>query len=440
MDSGSKCLIIEDEKNGISDFSKVLCSVLPSFQADSEQREKEWLAIPLNMPKPESGRSASDKDKDEYYFNQFNAFWAGNAICPKSFEDAYRLVNAIGAGEEYELIFIDRNLENYHDIKNGNEIQIDEKKFTKTFFEGLNGFAGDFLFLMLVNAGVPIEKICFLTANNDASIEDMEKSLFLQKKLPPKIISKTDKGYKEVKEILNDCQKAKIRFGYKELFENKKVCDIFGENINKFIAILAKQSKHENSSKDDGNTLRKMLEDVVPYIAVKFFSCKWKPGSSVSVRNFLNSQSDYKAKLPNKEHWDMYQNWLKLSVELGRFPISTKDQKYIENTYFPNLEKATGIKKDKKDAEKIIKYSTAKVLHLLYDHFYRDNSSTNIPKYIFSYIDNIYTVTSEVSSHGPNDKTTDGLSPDGWSALLSGMLQIMQWVADTNPNPTSPQS
>jgi hypothetical protein len=62
------------------------------------------------------------------------------------------------------------------------------------------------------------------------------------------------------------------------------------------------------------------------------------------------------------------------------------------------------------------------------------------PKYIFSYMDNIYTVTSEFSAHGKNATTTNDLSPDGWSALLSGMLQIMQWVADTNPNPPPPQN
>ena len=56
------------------------------------------------------------------------------------------------------------------------------------------------------------------------------------------------------------------------------------------------------------------------------------------------------------------------------------------------------------------------------------------PQYIFSYTDCIYTVTSEFSAHGKNDRTTDDLSIDGWEALLSGMLQIMQWVADKNPN------
>lgn len=433
MDIGSKILVIEDERSGISDFSKSLCFSLLDSKEEQERRLCEWNAIPQNMPKTASGTSVSDEDKDEYYFNQFNNFWAGNAICPRSFEDAYRIVGAIGTGEEYSLIFIDRNLETYHDI--GRRIEIGDKEFSPEFFAGSNKFAGDYLFSMLATAGVPIEKICFLTANNDASIEELGKSLFLLNKLPPKIISKTDKGYKEVVEILNDCHKAKIRFLYKELFENKKVCDIFGENIDKFIAILAKQSKHENSSKDDGNTLRKMIEAVVSYIVDEVFSSKWKPGERHTVRNFLNSQSCYKTRLPDKCAWDMYQNWLKLSVELGHFPISTEDQNYIENTYFPNLEKGTGVKKGKEDAEEIIKYSTAKVLHLLYDHFYKDNLSPNIPKYIFSYIDNIYTVTSEVSSHGPNPNTTDGLSPDGWSALLSGMIQIMQWVADTNPNP-----
>ena len=66
-----------------------------------------------------------------------------------------------------------------------------------------------------------------------------------------------------------------------------------------------------------------------------------------------------------------------------------------------------------------------------------EEQTTPIPKFIFSYIDNIYTVTSEISAHGKNDKTTEGLCADGWSALLSGMIQIMQWVAETNPNKSS---
>jgi hypothetical protein len=51
------------------------------------------------------------------------------------------------------------------------------------------------------------------------------------------------------------------------------------------------------------------------------------------------------------------------------------------------------------------------------------------PKYIFSYIDNIYTVTSEWSAHGRNAQTTNDLTKEGWEALLNGMLQILQWVA-----------
>ena len=90
--------------------------------------------------------------------------------------------------------------------------------------------------------------------------------------------------------------------------------------------------------------------------------------------------------------------------------------------------------------DKLRQYDTARFLAALNQLYFGDPPKDLPPKYIFSYIDNIYTVTSELSAHGKNDKTTEGLSVDGWEALLSGMLQIMKWVADTNPNPKSPQS
>ena len=49
MDRGSKILIIEDERSGISAFSKILCSILPSSKGEREQKESKWDSIPENM-------------------------------------------------------------------------------------------------------------------------------------------------------------------------------------------------------------------------------------------------------------------------------------------------------------------------------------------------------------------------------------------------------
>lgn len=449
---GTKILFIEDDVKTLKEF---------------------WIAL------RETGNGWVDSsDSVPVDFAAFNKYFEDKnspvISITQSFSEAINIIKNINPNE-YGMIFIDRNLETYPDVAIKQIKVKDDATYSKDFFDFFDKYLGDYLYFRLVDAGVPKEKLCFLTANNPQANmpqTDFKTNLFVRHE--PQSISKltssrdtkeqsnvssfmaalnnpqvTDERLKiknkELIACLRELNETSVRFKYSNIFNNKKVNEIFKEdNILCFIAMLAKRYKDglraQYINPDDGILLRKMIEDVVSYIVVKFFSCQWPPGSIVSVRGFLNNQCNYKANLPSKDHWDMFQNWLKLSVELGHFPISTEDQNYIENTYFPNLEKNTGIKKVKKDAEEIIKYSTAKVLHLLYDHFYKGNSSPNIPKYIFSYIDNIYTVTSELSAHGKNTTTTKDLSPDGWSALLSGMIQIMQWVTDTNPNPTSPQN
>ncbi|MBQ7395630.1 MAG: hypothetical protein IJW08_03730 [Lentisphaeria bacterium] len=435
MDSGSKILIIDDERSGISDFSKALCVCLSSTEEEGKDRYDKWKAIDYQMPKPESGKSVSIKDRDEYYFNKFNDFWAGNAICPRSFEDAYRLVNAIGTGEEYNLIFIDRNLENYHDLKNGQEIQIDEKIFTKEFFQGINGFVGDYLFIMLKNSGVSLEKICFLTANNDASIEELKKSPYLHKKQLPEIIDKSENGYEELKIKLKYSHNAKIRFLYKDMFNNEKIQEIFGPYIENFIAVLSKRYKYGRNAKydkGDGILLRNMIEAVVAYIVETYFGSNPK---LQTCRDLLNAKdAKYNCYLVANKRKHLTAHWWRYIKETNTFPT---DQLNVEQWLLRNVDyykEPKNVEKASKDALSIINMTEQMKTWVTLIDFYKQQGNTSLlpHKYIFSYIDNIYTVTSELSAHGKNDKTTEGLSSDGWSALFSGMLQIMQWVAKEN--------
>ena len=440
MNNGSKIIIIEDEKSGINDFSKVLCLRLHKSEQEQNKSEKKWKAISQLMPKPQTNTEVNEKDKKEYYFNEFNKFWNGNAECPTSFKNAYELIESIGSGEDYEWIFIDRNLEFYHDIddvckEKNPDIKIGEKKFTKSFFEGIKKYVGDYLFIMLINAGVPIEKICFLTANSNNTIEELKESLYLHKEQIPQIIAKDDDGYENLKKILQNSHCAKIRFLYREIFNNKKVEDIFGPYIEDFITMLAERYKNGQVTfeRKNGIVLRNMIEAVVAYISEKYFNIP-----DLRCRDLLNNKIKYNIKF-NKE---LDLNLIPYSfnyVKQNNFPTQN-DQSKIENFLSRQKYYKNNQKKIPQDAEKIINISESlKISSILIQlsTLYRAKIENLPPKYIFSYIDNIYTVTSEISAHGKNDKTTEGLCADGWSALLSGMIQIMQWVADTNPNKSS---
>ena len=165
--------------------------------------------------------------------------------------------------------------------------------------------------------------------------------------------------------------------------------------------------------------------------------------SKKTIRNFLNcAEAKYNTKPkdygPTEKEKKLHNIWieiLKKNIKEGKI----NSLLWIENE---DLKKCfDGIdEKCEICLDNVINYDTARFLTALNLLYFGKPPKDLPPKYIFSYIDNIYTVTSEFSAHGKNDKTTDGLSPDGWSALLSGMIQIMQWVAKGNPNPTSPQS
>ena len=180
-----------------------------------------------------------------------------------------------------------------------------------------------------------------------------------------------------------------------------------------------------------------MIEAVVRDIAKTHFP----NDPDLSCRDVLNDKnSGYNLQ------YDKFvlKNWWHYFDLYKRLP-DNNDQTKIENDLKKQYPKYYNKdpKQAQKQAQKIIACSyEIKTLTALQLIFRNQSQYVDLPKYIFSYIDNIYTITSEFSAHGRNDKTTDaeGFSPDGWSALLSGMLQIMQWVADKNPNPPSYQN
>ena len=416
MRTGSKILFIEDESNLDNKIIDVL---------------------------EDAGLINGDVSDRETLNKQTN----GDIVIATSFQDAFKRITALGDGSEYEWIFLDRNLAEYEILSENSstlieyinndsvDFSIDDRIFSKKFFNGfVQGdlqrgqpklFVGDYLFIMLINAGVPVEKICFLTANNDASMEELTKSPYLHKKRLPEVIEKTPEGYKGLVKKLQHPHNAKIRFLYRDIFHNKKVDHVFGSYIEDFIAVLAKRYKSNADTeytKGDGIVLRNMVESVVSYIADdnNFKNRLNDPKEVETVRRFLNCNLlGYSGQFEQRlSH--IHSNFVNICNKLKK-KVLNKNDKMAITKWISDYE-----------ADLIIEYSNAKVVTALND-FYFHAPYDFPPKYIFSYIDNIYTVTSEFSAHGKNDKTTDGLSSDGWSALLSGMLQIMQWVTDTNP-------
>ena len=422
--SAGRILFVEDQYDTLKSYLKVLktCNLI----TDDELKE-------IN-------RFKGDTQKEQ--FEKFNSVLNGRIEVATCFADAFEKIQEAKTGDEYDCFFIDRNLAGYSDIDmlftKNHQIKA-QKEFSKDFFNGFKSspedtkiFIGDYFVVVLINAGVPIEKIYFLTANNNG-IQELLKSPYLHANRLPRYIDKTNDSFEEdLIEILNNSHCAKVRFLYKDIFENAKVKDIWGAYIEKFIAILAKRYKSgaKSNYKGDGIILRNMIEAIVAYIADdnNFKSRLQDPKEKDTVRRFLNCDLLGYSREFEKKLSFIHKDWVRIKGILGKNVFSNNDA--------PSISKCI---KTNANTNLIIKYSCAKTLTALND-FYFCNPYDFPPKYIFAYIDNIYTVTSEFSAHGKNDKTTKGLSTDGWSALLSGMLQIMQWVAATNPNPTSPQS
>ena len=388
----------------------------------------------------------------------------------ESFEKAVQVINEAGRGEDYSWFFIDRNLGEFSDIKNKSSRKIGEIEFKHEFFECFKRFEGDYLYFLLRKAGVPIEKICFLTANDPSSngeASGLRATPFLFETEKPNCIIKLDNkqcvdsagnddddgstskaAEEKLKEMITKTEEVQIRFVYKDIFENSWLEGNFRATslLNDFLKLLKKCKCNEKFDQNDGMTLRNMVEILVDQIMPS-------NEKDISVRKFLNdSENQYHGAskkedtndpefkcnnrvFSNLEDKEIKDFWLSACKIYKPFPTETNKSK-LESFY-----QKKGWKPDdaKKIAEYIIDLSTATPMYRLLSMQYVysvnwDPKSSLPPKYIFSYIDNIYTVTSEWSAHGKNLTKTDELSLEGWKTLVYGMCQILQWFAKKHPN------
>ena len=111
MTSGSKILFIEDQRSALAIIKNAL--------------EAAGL-IDVEDGVADSFKSFNERLKDRF-------------AVAESFSDAFKRIQDVGDGSEYEWIFIDRNLGRYKDIEEIDDqdgINIADKCFDKDFFKG----------------------------------------------------------------------------------------------------------------------------------------------------------------------------------------------------------------------------------------------------------------------------------------------------------------
>ena len=437
---GYKILFIDDESDRINGIMDALVEA------------KIWDQDRLS----ETVRQLSGSDDK---FEVFNAAGGERVAIASSFADAFRRVQAAGNGNEYEWFFIDRNLENYDDVqkvKNGqtNSLDVGDKKFAPDFIKG-TAFLGDYFYIMLLTAGVPCEKICLLTAN-ELDDRALINSPFVPR-VPQSIIKHNTDDNELLKEKLEGSDGAQIRFLYDSVFSSPSVNSVFDkQHIIKFIDFLVelRKSNSWDHDPDDGITLRNMIEEVVNNYILKHQ--EWhepeKQGDSdqESEKKNDNKRDNYLRKKFFAPCWKRFGQDL-WDLDMARMNlINIKNENELE--WFERLDEGNEahikIVKDylsKRKREKVSSFDVDKACKNVFRYqralnvgelsgFYNsENPPPWPPKCIVSYIDNIYTVTCEISAHTGKEGSYRKLSQDGWEALLHGMLQIMKWVADQPP-------
>ena len=387
-----------------------------------------------------------------------NSLTRGFCFFPKTFEEAVKEIINAGDGKDYSWFIIDRNLGSFDDIKNAGGVKVCGIEFTKAFFDNFKGFEGDYLYFLLRKGGVPLEKICFLTANdcnNPGEKSELKATPFVFTNEMPQVIvknsakssssdsSKTaldddadsaqqcaDDDETKLYDLIKNSLELQICFRHKVIFGSQKIMSIFKDSglLDSFKQLLIKIERNESFQPQDGTVLRNMLELILE---------KWKSQfclDEATIRSVLNNSYNCWA----KKHQLTYDYWLKAYGHCGHLPYSG-DHATLVTYFISERQKCTDPKKLKilplpKDlAVDVIEFSSF-VLEGMLNYCYRgkntNSSPTNLPpKYVFAYVDNIYTVTSEWSSHGHNLTTTQDLSPEGWKALIFGMLQILQYLA-----------
>jgi len=226
-------------------------------------------------------------------------------------------------------------------------------------------------------------------------------------------MSNMAKDERQLYNLIANSLNVQIGFRHKDFFGNNHIVSIFTNTglLNKFQNLLIKIERNEKPEYEDGTVLRNMIEIIVADIS---------KNEEITVREYLNHADAYSALFKRKHTAQNYKNII---------AYSTVDENNVKKFLRTKL---SGDKLEQ-EVQYVLQYATAWRLGNLSEFYKGDIPEGCPPKYIFSGIDNIYTVTSEWSSHGKNLTTTKELSLEGWKAIVFGMCQILQWVADTNP-------
>lgn len=380
----------------------------------------------------------------------------------ENFEEAVRKIVAAGDGADYSWFFLDRNLSKFSDVpdeenkdpnKNsklpGVELPSGEKiVFSEGFFQCFHEFEGDYLYFLLRKAGVPIEKICFLTGNdpNNDRGKSLQSTPFVFGEKTPEVIvkSKPDANQSAMSFVNDDSVKiensptadvaalvekigktpqVQLRCKYSEIFKDEeKLKDIIGEgNSNKFLEVLEKiESKKICTDKEDGVVFRNMVENI----------CAWlKRDGSIEPRRLLNNidkQNDFAYSLNCKNFKCAYEHLLsgKKKAWRNQLQLQLPEWKDLQNALDNDVKLLPGA--DDADA------ADAAAL-LCYLNYYLQDCK-DIPKYFIACLDHVYTLTSEFSAHGKCDIDVNDIP---WRALADDMITILKWCVKRPPQRTT---
>ena len=426
----SKILFIEDQ---LEDITKVILQCLRDSGLIKLEEFIKLRQLTKQGDNPIEPINKSEILKDKVEFAE-------------SFGDALERIKKAGNGFDYRWFFIDRNLEYFDDKKS---------RFDSKFCDFFKGKEGDYLYIRLRQAGVPDEKICFLTANGEENpfassdffdhSDPQSKPQVIMKntaagKQPGESSTSDGKAPKKLVEYLRSAGPTKIRFKYKKIFGNQKIKAILGKKMEDFIELMARSEYPEGAAgfkfdEGDGILLRNMIEWVVATLS-------GKTDEDISVRHFLNdSANGYSSRYRQPLDIKSWVHWYKRKgCQLPTKDNITEDDLKNQEDWFS---KNTSNNKWKTPHEMTEDYFNRIFCISMWIEFHlllNDLSSNPdiIPKYIFSYIDNIYTVTSEWSAHGGNPTRVTDLSAEGFRALVYGMCQILDWFADKYPNQPQP--
>lgn len=353
---------------------------------------------------------------------------------------------------EYELFIFDRNLFSSAGAtgrkKTYNRSDIEAKTHIR-FDENYKEQEGDFLAEYLLSRTKPedivklVARLYFYSAFNikrkDGEI-DTPFAIKVENKNFPKehFVDKDDNGREQLKKIIRDLElpgKVQIKFKYKKIFGNHEIQSLPSEEMEDFIDLLTRIEYTDgatgfNFKKGDGTLLRNMIAWVVALLSRNNVNT-----DGISVRGFLNDPKNkyfpHYITAYMLQQWAFYYKKTKPLYPTKEI-IPEEDRKKTQEHFHNQQERIEEYFNDISFISELISFHD-QLKKLSFD------SAAKVPKYIFSYIDNIYTVTSEWAAHGGNpDKVTD-LSAEGFRALVYGMCQILDWLADKYPNPVNNQ-